>query len=184
MSRSQQTQVFNTARGENAAYNKEAQTSFDTSQRDIGDYASAVGAFRAANPYVQGGQAQTLENQQLSDTAAGQAEAAGQALQSAAVRTGQNPAGAIAATENMQTRNARDLAAEEAAATERRLAAGTGYQEAGLEGIGQTEQMQNRLAEEQGQLAQGALGIAARREKPRASWIRLAAVLEVPSESS
>src|SRR5947207_1687018 len=79
ISRSQQNKVIHQASAENQAYNTEAQTSFDTTNKAIGDYAGAVGKFRAANPYVQGGQAQTLEDQQLSDTAAGMAESAGQA---------------------------------------------------------------------------------------------------------
>jgi hypothetical protein len=159
MSRGQQGQVFNTAKGQNATLNQESQTSFDTTNKDIGDYASAVGEFKAANPYGQGGQAQTIENQQLSDTAAGGAQAAGQALQGAAVRTGQNAGGAIAATENMQEANQRALAGEEAAATQQRLGAGTGYGEAVLGATENIPKMQDTVASQQGQLAQGTLGI-------------------------
>src|SRR5271157_4592718 len=158
MSRGQQGQVFNTAQGENKAYNTEAQTSFNTAQQDITGYGSELAQFKAANPYVQGGQAQTIENQQLSDTAAGGAQAAGQAVQSAAVRTGQNAGGAIAATENMQEGNMRALSGEEAAATQQRLAAGTGYGEAVLGGTAEKQKMQDTLAQQQGAAAQGALG--------------------------
>src|SRR5579872_1380784 len=158
MSRSQQGQTFNTASGENKIYNTEAQTSFDTTNKDIGNYASEVGKFNAANPYVQGGQAQTVENQELADTAAGGAQAAGQALQGSAVRTGQNAGGAIAATENMDIQNGRALAGEEAGATERRLAAGTGYAETGLNAAEKIPGMQDTVAEQQAQAAQGALG--------------------------
>ncbi len=158
MSRGQQGQVFKTGQQQNQQYNNEAQTSFDTTQKDIGSYGAAVGQFRASNPYQQGGQAQTVENQQLSDTAAGMAESAGQAVQGAAVRTGQNPAGAIAATENMDIQNQRALAGEEAGATERRLAADTGYKAAGLSGVADVAKMQDTVAEQQAKAAQGALG--------------------------
>jgi len=158
MSRGQQQSVIDTASGENKTYNTNAQTSFDTAGKDITAYGQDVGKFNAANPYVQGGQAETAENQQLADTAAGQAEAAGQALQGQAVRTGQNAGGAIAATEHIAEDNTRNLQGQEAAATDKRLAAGTGYGEVGLQGAQNVENMQDQLATQQGQLAQGALG--------------------------
>ena len=157
MSRAQQGQVLKTAQGENTAYNANAQTGFNTTNQDINNLGAATNKFIAGNPYQQGGQAQTLENQQLSDTAAGEAQAGGQALQSQAVRTGQNAGGAIAATEQMQEGNQRALAGEEAAATQQRLAAGTGYQEAGLGALGDVAKAQDTVAQQQGQLAQGAL---------------------------
>lgn len=157
MSRSQQNKVIHQASSENQAYNTDARTSFATAQKDIGSYAGAVGEFKAANPYVQGGQAQTIENQQLSDTASGEAESLGQTVQGAAVRTGQNAGGAIAATEAMREGSMRDLAGQESAATERRLGADTGYREAVLQGTGEVETMQDRLAREQAEAAQGAL---------------------------
>lgn len=117
-----------------------------------------MGGFKAANPYVAGGQAQTVENQQLADTADAQARAAGQTVQSAAVRTGQNAGGAIAATEQMQQENERALAGQEASATDKRLAADTGYQGAVLGATGETENLQDQLAQQQAGAAQGALG--------------------------
>jgi hypothetical protein len=157
MSRGQQTSTFNTASGENKNYNNLANTSFSNTQGDINSYADAVGAFKAANPFVQGGQAQTVENQELSDTAAGGAQAAGNAVQSAAVRTGQNTGGAIAATESIAAQNDRTLAGQEAAATEQRLGAGTSYEEAGLKAGEVIPGMEDTVAQQEGQLAQGAL---------------------------
>lgn len=158
MSRAQQGAVYQQAQDQSKSYNTDAQTSFDTTNKDIGDYASAVGAFKAANPYGQGGQAETLDNQQLSDTAAGLASSTGQAIQSAAVRTGQNTGGAIAATKEMQAENDRTLAGQEDAATQQRLAAGTGYQEAGLEAGAKIPGMQDTVAQQEAQASQGALG--------------------------
>lgn len=158
MSRAQQGAVGDTAAAENTSYNTNAQDAFKDAGADIGDYASAVGAFKAANPYVQGGTVQTADNQELADTAAGQAQAAGQAVQSAAVRTGQNAGGAIAATEQMQQQNERSLVGQEAAANKDTAAADTGYGQAVLGATGNVEGMQNSLATEQAGAAQGALG--------------------------
>lgn len=171
MSRGQQTGVVNTAKGVQSNYNNLANTSFTNAQGDlgkqeagIGDYGAALAGFKAANPYVTGGEAQTAENQQLADTAAASAESGGEALQGLATRSGQNPNAAIAATEHMKQQAARDLMGQQAGATERRLAAGTGYGEAVLGGQATKEGMQGdltktqaQIAAEQGGLAQGAL---------------------------
>jgi hypothetical protein len=151
--------VEQTAANQNTTYNREAQGNFADANNDINSYQNAVGAFKAANPYTQGGQAQTLVNQQLSDTAAGGAQALGQTVQGAAARTGQNAGGAIAAGENVAEQNQRTLAGEEAGATEKRLGLDTGYQEAGLEGTANVANMRDKLASQQGELAQGDLGI-------------------------
>ena len=158
MSRAQQGQVLATASGENKAYNNEAQTSYGAAQQDISNYSDAVGAFKAQNPYVQGGQFQTAANQGIADTAAAGAQRAGQALQSQAVRTGQNAGGAIAATEDMQAQNQRAQAGEQAAATQARLAGQTGYGEAVVGDTAQIGTMQERLAGQESGAAQGALG--------------------------
>ena len=158
MSRGQQGQVFNTGQGENATYNTDAQTSFKTAQGDIGTFANEVGAFNAANPYGQGGQAQTAENQATADTAAGLAQSSGQALQGQAVRTGQNTGGAIAATKSMEAANDRALVGQEAGETQARLAAGTGYQETGLKAQEAIPGMEDTVAQQQAAAAQGALG--------------------------
>lgn len=158
MSRAQQGQVTDTAAAENTSYNTNAQDAFSKAQGDVGGYASAVGAFGAANPYTAGGPVQTADNQMTADTAAGLAESGGQAVQSAAVRTGQNAGGAIAATEAMNEANDRALVGQEAQQTKDRAAAGTGYGEAVLGATGNVEGMQDTLAQQQGAAAQGALG--------------------------
>ena len=157
MSRAQEGQVFGTAGDQNAAYNKNATTSFNTAQNDIDTYGKAVGSFQAANPNVQGGAAETAENQEIADTSAGQAQRLGQALQGSAVRGGQNPGAAIAAGKEITAENTRAGMGAEAAATQSRLGAGTSYNEAGLKGLGEQTTMQSELADEQGKLAQGAL---------------------------
>lgn len=158
MSRGQQGQTFDTASGENKSYNQNAQTSFNTTQGDVTDFGKATNKFIAANPYTQGGEYQTSSNQILGDTAAGIAQSTGQGIQGAAVRTGQNAGGAIAATENMEEANMRGLSAEEAKANQDRIAGETSYNQAGLGLEGAKVGMQNSLATEQAGAAQGALG--------------------------
>lgn len=158
MSRAQQGQVNQTSAAENSSYNSSATDAFKQAQNDVGSYANAVGQFAAANPYGEGGPVQTADSQQTADTAAGMAQAAGQALQGAAVRTGQNAGGAIAATEQMEDQNERNLIGQEAQQTKDRAAAGTGYGQAVMGATGNIEGMQDTLAQQQAAAAQGALG--------------------------
>ena len=158
MSRAQQQDVLNQAQGENQTYNTNAQTSFNTANTDIADYNSEVGAFKAANPYGVGGPVRTAQNQEASDTAAGMAQSAGSAIQGAAVRTGQNAGGAIAATENMQEQNTRQLSGQEAGNTVADAGAGASYNAEVLGDVAKGEGMQDTLAQQQAAAAQGALG--------------------------
>lgn len=158
MSRAQQGAVDTTAAGENSTYNTNATDAFKTAQGDIGSFADEVGAFKASNPYVQGGAVQTADNQQTADTAAGLAQSAGQGIQAAAVRTGQNAAGDIAATQDMQQQNERNLVGQEAGQTAKTAASNAGFQSEVVGDVAKTQAMQDQLAQQQGQLAQGALG--------------------------
>lgn len=158
MSRAQQGAVDTTATNENTTYNTNAQSGDNAAQGDIGSYADAVGAFKAANPYGQGGPVQTAQNQEVSDAAAGGAQAAGNALQSAAVRTGQNAGGAIAATEDMQENNTRNLMGQEAGDTAADASANAGYQGQVVADTGNVEGLQSGLANQEATAAQGALG--------------------------
>lgn len=159
MSRAQQGAVNDAAAAENSSYNTNAQDAYKKAEGDLGSYADAVGAFGAANPYVQGGAVQTADNQATADTAAGMAQSAGESLQGSAVRTGQNAGGAIAATEHMQDQNDRNLVAQEAAQTKDRAASDTGYRAAVVGDTGNIQNMQDALATQQSNAAQGALNI-------------------------
>jgi len=178
MSRAQQGQVDATGAAENSTYTTGAQGDFNQAQGDIAKeqqgvdtYANQVGAFQANNPYVQGGAVQTAQNQQLADTAAGNAQAAGQALQSQASRTGQNAGGAIAATEKIAEDNARSQMGAAANATAERAGAGTSYTEAGLKGLQDVVGLQSGVTQQQGQLAnqQGDLAAGALSEEEKAA---------------
>ncbi len=158
MSRAQQGQVFATGQGENKAYNTLATTSYPAAQQDISQYGTDVAKFKAANPYVTGGAAETAENQQIAGAAGGQAQRLNEALQSSAVRGGTNPNAAIAAGEKVTEENQRALTSEEAAATQQRLGAGTAYEEAGLTGNENLAKMQAALAGQESGAGQAALG--------------------------
>ena len=158
MSRSQQNTVFKQEQGENQGYNANAQTSYNTAQANEQNFENQLAKTEAENPYVQGGQFQTVTNQELTNTADAGSQAAGNAIQSAAVRTGQNPAGAIAATEAITEANTRNLGSQEAAATKDRLASGAAYNQNMLTASEQPASFEAQLAGQQGQLAQGAAG--------------------------
>ena len=157
ISRAQQGQIFDTTTQNSATDTAKSQTALDTTQNNINSFGAATNKFAADNPYVQGGQAETAGNQLAADTAAGQAQAAGQSIQSAAVRTGQNAGGAIAATEEMQQQNERNLIGQEAKMTNDRLASGSTYADAVLGDKAKQEGMQEQLGATEANIAQGQL---------------------------
>lgn len=160
MSRAQSGQAFDTATSQNTGYNTNAEDSYKAAQGDIGSYKDQLAKFSADNPYVEGGQYQTAENQQLADTAAAGSQAAGQALQSAAVRGGMNPAAGIAATEAIASQNDRNMADQESKATQDRLGAGAQYGQTVLGATAVPEQMDASLASTEAGAAGNALSTA------------------------
>jgi hypothetical protein len=127
MSRGQENQVFNTATAQNATAAQNAQNSYNSAQTDIGNYQNQLSQYAAANPYGAGGALQTAQNQATANTADAASQAAGQQLQSQAVRTGQNAAGGIAASQATQQQNTRDLMAEQAKNNASRISQGADY---------------------------------------------------------
>ncbi len=134
MSRAQQGQTFDTASSESQTNEAAAQASEAAEQADISQNQSQLAKFAADNPYVEGGQMQTTENRQLSNTAESTAAAAGAKGQQQAQRTGQNAAAPIAAGEAEQQQAQRTLSSDEAAATQSRLASGAQYGQDVLKG--------------------------------------------------
>jgi hypothetical protein len=127
MSRGQEKQVVDTAQQQNKQAASNAQQAYTSAQGDIGDYQDQLAKFAAGNPYGQGGEYQTSQDQVLSNTADATGQAAGQAMQSQAVRTGQNAGGAIAASEAAQQAAQRTLGSQEAAANANRISSEAGY---------------------------------------------------------
>lgn len=158
MSRAQETTATNTAAAQGSTYFNNSQNSYAQAAQDAGNFEKQVGAYAAGNPFVQGGQDQKVTNQQLTNTADASAQAAGQALQSQALRTGQNAAGGVAATEAMQQQNERNLSGQEASATQQRIGSEAAYNKSALDASGQAQQMEASLSGQQAQAAEGALG--------------------------
>lgn len=160
------------AASQSTGYYNNSQNSYSNAQTDegnfetqLGNYGSNVAQVAGANPYGQGGQAQTVTNQQLSNTSGAGAKAAGQTLQAQALRTGQNSNADVAATEQMQEQNTRDLGASEAAATQSRIGSQAGYnqqtlanQQGLLQDTAQPVSAETSLSGQQGNLNQSALG--------------------------
>jgi hypothetical protein len=162
LSRPQEGEAFATAKGQNAGYYSNAQNSYTAANADVSDFSDQLAQYKSSNPYVNGGAFQTATNQQLSNTADAAARSAGSRLQGQTERTGGNTAGAVAATEQMQDQNTRDLSSEEAAETQKRIGAGAQYNEGVLNATAKPEEMQASLTGQQLGAAGSALGTEAK----------------------
>lgn len=158
MSKSQEATATGDAKNQNLQFNKNAQSSYTQAQSDIGDYEGQLAKYAGSNPYVAGGEYQTAQTQQAADTAAAGAQQANQAIQSAAVRSGENPTAAIAAGEQVAENNARTQTAEEAQQTQQRLGLMSGYNQNVLNATAVPEQMEATLAGQQAGAGNSALG--------------------------
>ena len=172
MSRAQEGAVVSSAKAQNAGYYNNAQNSYSNAQADVNNYEDQlsqykgqVAKFQSQNPYTQGGEFQTDTNRVLANTSDAAARSAGEALQAQTARTGGNTAGDVAATEKMQQQNTRTLGGEEAGAEQNRIGAEAGYNKEGLSAdqsllpaTAVPAQMESTLADQQGNLAAGALG--------------------------
>lgn len=161
MSRAQQGEVYDTAKENSAKSTDAATASQQKEQEDINSNESQLAKFAANNPYVEGGQAESIENRQLSNTADATAQAAREKGQMQAERTGQNATAAIAAGEAEQQAAQRALAGQEAGATESRLAAGAKYGRDVLSAGDELTAEQARLSSNLTNEAQGQQSVAA-----------------------
>ena len=173
MTKSQSGQAFNTASGQNAGYNANANSTYAAATGDIGDYKSALGKYAAENPFVQGGEFQTAQNQALADTAGAQAQSAGQALQAEQVRSGQNPSAAIAATEQMNQNNTRNQMQAQAQANQQRIGEEAGYNQNVLNATAVPESMEERLLSTETGAANSSLGQENEAAKTPSFWQEL-----------
>jgi hypothetical protein len=160
MSRSEENKIANTGTNAASTYYNNSQNSYTNAQNDVNDYESQLANYKAANPYGEGGQFQTDTNKVLANTADAKARSAGNMLQGAALRTGQNTAGDVAATENMTQQAARDVSGQEAEAQQERIGAGAGYGKSVLAATEAPATMEASLAGQQGSDATGMLGVA------------------------
>ncbi len=160
MGRAQETGLANTEGADSATSTAAATASQEAEQADIGTQQSQLAKFAAANPYVQGGQAQTVGNQQLSNTADATAAAAKAQNQQQAERTGQNATAGVAAGEAEAQAAQRALGASESAATVSRLASGAQYGQDVLSNQNTITSQQAALSSQEAAEAQGQAGTA------------------------
>jgi hypothetical protein len=158
ISRAQQGQVFNQTKGEQGTAFGDAENSYTKAQQDIGNYESQLGKYASSNPYTAGGEFQTDTNRVLANTADSSATSAGARLQGIAARTGQNPGGATAATEEMQNQNERNLGGQEAEAERIRLGEKANYDKGVLSATAAPVSMEESIASGQGGMFAHALG--------------------------
>jgi hypothetical protein len=132
MSRSQSTQTFNTASGNAKTDQSNAQSSYGATQGDIQNYRDQLNKFVSSNPYTKGGQFDQTINTGLANTSdAGGASLKG-ALQSQALRTGQNSAADAATASEYARQNQRQLTADQATAQQQRIGSEADYNKTGL----------------------------------------------------
>ena len=132
MSRGQSTQAFNTASGENAADFGNAQSAFGSTEGAIGNYNNQLARFVSGNPYTKGGEFDQTINSGLSNVADAGSNSLRGALQSQALRTGQNSAADAATADAGAQQNTRNLTADLAGEQQRRIAGEAGYNQAAL----------------------------------------------------
>jgi hypothetical protein len=127
LSRGQINDTYNQAKGESTGYYNDAQNSYIQGQNAEEDYKNQLSKYASSNPYGEGGQFQTDTNKVIANTNDAMARSEGERLQGQALRTGQNSAGDVAATEEMARQGARDTSSEEAQANNQRIGAGAEY---------------------------------------------------------
>lgn len=160
MSRSQSTSVYDTATDDSKTQQTQSQAALADAQGDISEYKDNVAKFNAANPYGDGGEAQTATNQVTANTADSTAKAYGNMLQEQAQRTGENASAANASAEAIAEQSQRDLSATQAGAVADRLKNDASYKQAGLEAGTVPISAETTLSGQQGQLSSANLNTA------------------------
>lgn len=145
MSRGQSTQAFNTASSQNAANYGNAQSAFGSAQNDIGGYQNQLAQFVSGNPYTQGGEYDQTINQGLTNVSDAGSNSLQGALQSQALRTGQNSAADAATASSAAQQNTRNLAGDLASAQQQRISDEAAYNQAALGASALPAQMESGL---------------------------------------
>ena len=145
MSRGQSTQTFNTASSQNATNFGNAQNAEGAAQNDIGDYQSQLAKFVSGNPYTAGGQYDQTINTGLANTSDAGSNSLKGALQSQALRTGQNSAADAATAASGARQNTRDLSNSLATGQQGRINSEAGYNQEALGASAQPAQMESSL---------------------------------------
>jgi hypothetical protein len=170
MSRGQSTQAFNTASSENATNFGNAQSAFGSAENDIGNYENQLSSFVSGNPYTQGGEYDQTINQGLTNVSDAGANALKGALQSQALRTGQNSAADAATAASAAEQNTRDLSSDLASAQQQRIADETGYNQAALQASAVPAEMESSLFGSSGNQANEELGTEENAARTPSFW--------------
>ncbi len=170
MSRGEENAVVRESSAQNAQDFENAQSSYKAEQGDINDYKTQLAKFAADNPYAAGGEFQTSQNKVLANTSDAAALAAGEAMQSAAVRTGQNAGAGIAATEAIAQQNERNLSGAEANQNAARIAAEAGYDDKVLGASSVPATLQSGVTGTESRGAGEALGVQQQAAKTPGFW--------------
>jgi hypothetical protein len=132
MSRGQSTQAFNTGSNENATNFGNAQSAFGSTEDAIGNYNNQLANFVSGNPYTKGGEYDQNINSGLANVSDAGSNSLQGALQSQALRTGQNSAADAATAASNAQQNTRNLASSQANAQQQRISDEAGYNQTGL----------------------------------------------------
>jgi hypothetical protein len=132
MSRGQSTQAFNTASNENENDFGNQQSAFGSTENAIGNYNNQLAKFVSGNPYVKGGEYDQTINTGLANVSDAGANSLRGALQSQALRTGQNSAADAATAAAGAQQNTRNLSSVLAGAQQKRIAGEAGYNQTAL----------------------------------------------------
>ncbi len=158
MSRGQSTQTFDTAASQNAANFGNAQNAFGAAQNDIGNYQGQLASFVSGNPYTKGGEYDQTINQGLTNVSDAGSNSLQGALQSQALRTGQNSAADAATAASSAQQNTRNLSRDLASAQQQRIAGEAGYNQAALSASAVPAQQEAALYGSAGSQANQELG--------------------------
>jgi hypothetical protein len=145
MSRGQSTQAFNTASSQNATNFGNAQSAEGAAQNDIGQYQNQLASFVSGNPYTAGGEYDQTINAGLANTSDAGSNSLRGALQSQALRTGQNSAADAATAASNAQQNTRNLSSDMASAQQQRINSEAGYNQEALGASAQPAQMESSL---------------------------------------
>lgn len=132
MSRGQQSDVISTAKSQNATDFGNAQTALSNTDTSIGDYQDQLAKYVSSNPYTAGGEYDKTINSGLANVSDAGSNSLKGALQSQALRTGQNSAADAATAASGAQQNTRDLSTALASAQGNRISSEAGYNQTGL----------------------------------------------------
>lgn len=132
MSRAQSNTAFNTASSQNATDFGNAQSSLNSANTSIADYNDQLAKFVSGNPFTAGGEYDKTINSGLANTSDAGSNSLKGALQSQALRTGQNSAADAATAASGAQQNTRDLSTALASAQGNRISNEAGYNQQAL----------------------------------------------------